>query len=397
MNAAGADPEEGAEGTAGREAHRDSATAAARLALELARAQEGRMAFLARASVAMGTSLDSSTTADHIARLAVPDLADVCIIDLGPPDQHVYRTAALAEGLGGAPRAARLLADARAPLAGSPQAEALRTGRAQIGVLTPQSGELPWPAGSAELRHLQELDIRSYLVLPLRSRGQTVGLVTLLSARARGYAADEFATAGEFVARASTAVDNALLYEEAVRARAGAEAARKQTEVLIEGLRISEERYRTLFEESRDAIYMTSRDGRFVDANPAALELFGYTRDELMSVNASELYLQPDQRRDFSKVIEAKGSVRDFEVTLRRSNGELLDCLLSSMARRDVDGNIIGYQGIIHDITERKRAERRAIAIGALHPHDHQQRAAGHHRLRPRRCATRSGTASWRS
>ena len=70
--------------------------------------------------------------------------------------------------------------------------------------------------------------MRSYLVLPLRSRGQTIGTVALLSRRPRAYSADEFATAGEFVARASTALDNALLYEEAVRARSAAEAARSQ-------------------------------------------------------------------------------------------------------------------------------------------------------------------------
>jgi diguanylate cyclase (GGDEF)-like protein/PAS domain S-box-containing protein len=336
----------------------DAATSAARMALRLAREQEGRLAFLARASVELGTSLDSSATTDHIARLAVPELGDLCVIDLAAPGLNGYRTIALSEALGGSARAARMLAAAPLPCAASPQAEALRSGRAQIGVLgTPA----PWPDDSAELIQLQELGVRAWLVLPLRSRGQTVGVVSLFSAQRRGYAAEEFAMAGEFVTRASTALDNALLYEEAVRARAQAESARRQTEQLIEGLRESEERYRTLFEESRDAIYITARDGTFIDANPAALELFGFTREALLRVNARDLYLHPDRRDEFSSAVEEHGSVRDYEVTLRRSDGGLLECLLSSMVRRAGDGSAAGYQGIIRDITERKRAERRVM------------------------------------
>ncbi|MGH7447040.1 MAG: hypothetical protein ACRELT_05750, partial [Longimicrobiales bacterium] len=89
--------EEEAEGrvASGTVPSRDAATAAARLALEVARAQEGRMAFLARASMALGTSLDSAATADHVARLAVPELADLCIIDL--IGTRSYRTAILHE------------------------------------------------------------------------------------------------------------------------------------------------------------------------------------------------------------------------------------------------------------------------------------------------------------
>jgi diguanylate cyclase (GGDEF)-like protein/PAS domain S-box-containing protein len=338
-------------------ASREAATAAARLALDMARVQEGRMAFMARASMALGTSLDSAATADHVARLAVPELADLCIIDLTrePP----YRTAVLNDALGGANRILGVLAGT-APVPGSPQETALLTGRAQIGVIDGE-GARPWPESAAECALLRDIDIRAYLVLPLRSRGQLLGVVSLLSGKRRGYAADEFATAGEFVARASVAIDNALLYESAVRARAEAETAQQQFQFLVDGLRESEERYRTLFEESRDAIYVTRRDGGFIDANPAALELFGLSRDELADVNARDLYLQPEERSTFSKVVEEHGSVRDYEVTLRTRAGERVDCLLSSIVRRAPDGSIIGYQGIIRDITDRKRAERRLM------------------------------------
>ncbi|HSK21113.1 MAG TPA: EAL domain-containing protein [Longimicrobiales bacterium] len=334
---------------------REAATAAARLALDVARAQEGRMAFLARASMALGTSLDSVATAAHVANLAVPEMADLCIIDLA--GTQPFRAAALSDAHGGAERIAGVV-DGTTPAPGSPQQAALESGRAQIGVIT-DDGPVPWPDEALESALIRDIDIRAYLVLPLRSRGQILGVVSLLSGRRRGYAADEFATAGEFVARASVAVDNALLYESAVRARAEAETAQQQFQFLVDGLRESEERYRTLFEESRDAIYVTRIDGRFIDANTAALELFGYSRDELMNVNARDLYLDPNARSTFSRVVEEHGSVRDYEVTLRTRTGDRLDCLLSSIVRRAPDGSVIGYQGIIRDITDRKRAERR--------------------------------------
>lgn len=125
-----------------------------------------------------------------------------------------------------------------------------------------------------------------------------------------------------------------------------------------EALRVSEERYRTLFEESRDAVYVTTRDGEFVDGNKSLLDLFGYSRKELAGLNVRELYVNPADRRRFQREIEQKGSVRDFELKLRKKDGTEMDCLLTSTVRRDADGDVLGYQGILRDITERKEAEK---------------------------------------
>ena len=122
-------------------------------------------------------------------------------------------------------------------------------------------------------------------------------------------------------------------------------------------LRESEEKYRTLFEDSRDAIYVTTREGTFIDANQSALDLFGYTREEMMGLNALQIYLNPEQRSQFQQVIESKGSVRDYEVKFRKKNGIEMDCLVTSSLRRSKDGTILGYQGIIRDITEQKWAQ----------------------------------------
>ncbi len=122
-------------------------------------------------------------------------------------------------------------------------------------------------------------------------------------------------------------------------------------------LRESEERYRALFERSTDAIYITSREGKFVDLNQSGLDLFGYTREELAELNTRQLFVDLADRSRFQQEIEQKGFVRDYEVRLRKKDGTKLDCRLASTVRRANDGNILGYQGIIHDLTERKRLE----------------------------------------
>ena len=125
-----------------------------------------------------------------------------------------------------------------------------------------------------------------------------------------------------------------------------------------QALRQSETRYRTLFGESRDAICINTREGEILDANQATLDLFGYTRDELIGMNVRKLYVQPETRNLFQREIERRGSVRDYELKFRRKDGLQIDCLLTSTVRRATDGTVLEYQGIIRDITEQRKAER---------------------------------------
>ena len=121
-----------------------------------------------------------------------------------------------------------------------------------------------------------------------------------------------------------------------------------------------------LFEESRDAIYITKPDGGFIDVNRSFLELFGYDRSCLLDLNAEALYADPGERRRFQAEIEAMDCVRDFDVKLRTASGSEIDCLLNTSVHRGVDGAVLWYQGIIRDITERKRAEA-LLAHNAFH------------------------------
>lgn len=128
----------------------------------------------------------------------------------------------------------------------------------------------------------------------------------------------------------------------------------------------TESRYRRLFEESYDAVYVTHRDGRILDMNPAGVELFGFSREELLGLNAEDLYEDPADRRRFQRVVRETGGAEAFEVRLRTRDGTVLDCLISATARRDETGAVVGYQGIIRDVTERKRLEER-LREQALH------------------------------
>ena len=123
-------------------------------------------------------------------------------------------------------------------------------------------------------------------------------------------------------------------------------------------LRRSETRYRTLFGESRDAVYMNTREGKILDVNQASLDLLGYSRDELIGMNVRKLYVHPEERSVFQREIERQGSVRDYELKFRRKDGVQIDCLVTSTVRRAVDGKVLGYQGIIRDITEQMQAEK---------------------------------------
>ena len=117
------------------------------------------------------------------------------------------------------------------------------------------------------------------------------------------------------------------------------------------------DRYRALFEHSRDAIAIAKTTGEFVEANEAFLEMFGYTRSELMATNAARVWANPNDRIAFQKDLEKKGAVRDYQWKARRKDGSLRDCLLTASVRYDTQGNVLEYHGIIRDITEVKRKE----------------------------------------
>jgi PAS domain S-box-containing protein len=188
------------------------------------------------------------------------------------------------------------------------------------------------------------LRMDEYIMMPI---GRTSDQLTRLLIAGNTVKMAEFQTRVEFdseslvslahlLSQASTTIDSVNIYR---------------------ALEENEKKYRTLFEDSRDAIYITTAHGRFLDVNQATLDLFGYSREELMNLDAHKVYVDPNDRLKFQEVIDQRGSVRDFEASLRRKDGSKMDCLLTTIAQRSNDGRIVAYQGIIRDITAQNRAK----------------------------------------
>jgi diguanylate cyclase (GGDEF)-like protein/PAS domain S-box-containing protein len=126
-------------------------------------------------------------------------------------------------------------------------------------------------------------------------------------------------------------------------------------------LRSSEMRYRGLFENVVDGVYIASREGDLIAANPALVEMLGYdSAEELKAVGRTTmLYVNPiDRERVFAR-LEAQGYVKNFEYRLRRKDGREIVVLENARAVYDDDGRIVAHEGTITDITERKLAETR--------------------------------------
>jgi two-component system NtrC family sensor kinase len=136
--------------------------------------------------------------------------------------------------------------------------------------------------------------------------------------------------------------------------------------------RIAEEKYRLLFEQVQEGVFVATPEGKLLDCNDAFMRMLGHTsREELMALNVdSELYASSEQRDAFRREVDVNNYVRNFEVSLRRKDGTLVTAMESSFATRNAEGKIERYQGFLLDMTEKKRAEdeirRRNRELNAL-------------------------------
>ncbi len=125
-------------------------------------------------------------------------------------------------------------------------------------------------------------------------------------------------------------------------------------------LKESEEKFRNLFERVQHGLFISTREGRFLDCNQAMLEMAGYKdKNEFLKIDiAKDFYVNQEDRRKFQRLIEKHGFVKDLEVEFKRKKGEVITVLLTAHAKRDEKGKIIGYEGLNIDISVRKRMER---------------------------------------
>ncbi len=130
--------------------------------------------------------------------------------------------------------------------------------------------------------------------------------------------------------------------------------------MMMDALRTSERKFRTLFENVPQGIYQTSAEGKLLTANPALVRLLGYSsRTELLSVDVeNDLYVHPEERRRWVKELEIRGKIRDEELVLKRKDGSQLTVLDNAHLVFDDHGTVLYQEGTLTDITDRKRMER---------------------------------------
>ncbi len=119
----------------------------------------------------------------------------------------------------------------------------------------------------------------------------------------------------------------------------------------------SEKRYRSVFEQARDAIYLTTPEGRLLDINEAGAQMFGYTRDAIKKVNVADIYARASDRKEALAALEREGFIRDWEAVFVHKDGRVITCLDSAVVWRGENGETLGYIGLLRDITGRKQAE----------------------------------------
>ncbi len=123
--------------------------------------------------------------------------------------------------------------------------------------------------------------------------------------------------------------------------------------------RAAEERYRLLFEQVQEGVFVSTPQGRILECNPAFAEMLGYQRrEEVLALDvARDMWVSLAQRESFCALMNERGFVRNYEVDLRRKDGSIMHALENSFATRDAAGKIDRYQGFLLDISEKRNAE----------------------------------------
>jgi PAS domain S-box-containing protein len=137
-------------------------------------------------------------------------------------------------------------------------------------------------------------------------------------------------------------------------------------------LKKSEEKFRNIFENALEGIYQSTPDARFLSANPALASMFGYDNPEMLVRSVTniqdQIYANPERRIKLIDILNKEGIARNFEFQIRRKDGSTRYASVNARAVKGENGQILYYEGIIQDITEKKFAieqmeEQRSLAL----------------------------------
>jgi PAS domain S-box-containing protein len=307
-----------------------------------------RFTFLAEASEILSESLDYNTTLASVARLAIPFLADGCVVDLLEEDRSIRRVAVAAadpakEALGWE------LIRRYPPEPGGehPLQRVLATGRAMFLSDIPDTLLEAVARDPEHLKIAKSLGIRSAMVVPLSARGKTWGALSFVTMESgRRFGEDDLSLAEDLARRIAVAVDNARLY------RAAQEEIQERKEA-EEALRRSEAKNRALLDAIPDMMFQVHRDGTYLDFKPAK---------DLTPVAPPEMFLG----KKLQEILPAEVARQALEQIRRALETNIRQVFEYSLptdgAFRDYEARVIAsgedqVLTIVREITERKRAE----------------------------------------
>jgi PAS domain S-box-containing protein len=294
--------------------------------------------------------LDYEATLAKVSELSVQRLADWCTVHVSDPRTGV-RQISVSHRDPARVRFAKDLAlkypyDPESPR-GVPQV--LRTGQPEI---YPHVTEELLRAGAKDEEHfriLRDLGMESAMVVPIRSRGRTLGAITFIATEpGRSYGPEDLSLGEALGDRAGLAIENAALYEEAKRQleeRRRSEAARALLAAAVES--------------SEDAILTLTLDGSITSWNRGATRLYGFPEGEALGQKISIIIpeeLRSEEATIFERVLRGE-RIEHFETRRRTKDGRVLDVSLTVSQICDAAGAVIGFSKIARDISERKKAE----------------------------------------
>jgi PAS domain S-box-containing protein len=126
---------------------------------------------------------------------------------------------------------------------------------------------------------------------------------------------------------------------------------------ILKALKSSESKFRTIFEQSSDLVFIIDMEGNFMQTNASASALLHYNTEEIRAMKFVDLWENREEHAFFERLMDSQRYVKGWEITLLTKQKERKYCLLSATLQYDTQ-NKPYHQGIIHDITQRKKAER---------------------------------------
>jgi len=309
---------------------------------------EERLHFLVEASNILASSLEVNVTLENVAHAAVPGIADWCVIDLLREDGTI-------EGVTIAhvdPNKIQWAQTLREQYPIDPNTaigapNVIRTGLSEFyPVITDEMLEAAAKT-EEQLQLLQSIGYRSVMIVPLETRGEIMGAITfVLTESERYFVHSDLALAEDLARRAAAAISNARLYHTLH--------SREQE------LRVSEERFRSAFEQAAVGMAHLQIDGRYLRVNNRLCDILGYTREELLQKNFAEVTHPDDLGIDLlqaERPLAGEALHQSMEKRYIRKDGSMLWVNITASVVRDDAGKALYGIVVVEDISTRKTAE----------------------------------------